>query len=99
MASLKLASETVESTATMRGVTIRHEAAQVLAVVERMRSLFPPASESAERLQATIGRIGAIAEAARTALTPADERAILQGLRAEIVHANALVRTRVGDAP
>jgi hypothetical protein len=71
----ELAPETADSTVTMKGMTVQNEAAEVLAVVERACSFFPPASEPAKQLQAAAVRVRAIAEAAAMALTPATERA------------------------
>jgi hypothetical protein len=79
-------------------VNIQQEAAEVLAVLQRAESLFPPASEPAKQLQAAVVRIRAIKES-EAALTPATERAMLQGLRAEVLQTNALVAAVGEDAP
>jgi mannose-6-phosphate isomerase class I len=93
-----LASETAGSTVRMKGMTVQHEAAEVLAVVQRACSFFPPASEPAKQLQAAVVRIRAIKESEAIALTPATERAMLQGLRAEVLQTSALVAAVGEDA-
>jgi hypothetical protein len=82
----------------MKGMTVQHEAAEVLAVVQRACSFFPPASEPAKQLQAAVVRIRAIKESEAIALTPATERAMLQGLRAEVLQTSALVAAVGEDA-
>jgi hypothetical protein len=83
----------------MKRMTVQHEAAEVLAVVQRACWFFPPTSEPAKQLQAAVVRIRAIKGSAAIALTPAAERAMLQGLRAEVVQTNALVAAVAEDAP
>ena len=95
----ELAPETADSRVTIKGMTVQNEAAEVLAVVERACSFFPPGSEPAKQLQAAAVRVRAIAEAATMALTPATERAMLQGLRTEVLQTSALVAAVGEDAP
>lgn len=95
----ELASEMAGSTVRMKGMTVQPEATQVLAVVQRACSFFPPGSEPAKQLQAAVVRTRAVQESEAIGLTPATERAMLQGLRAEILQTNALVAAVEEDSP
>lgn len=72
-------------------MNIQQEAAEVLAVLQRAESLFPPASTPAHQLRAAVVRIRVIAQTIAGAAAPFAERAILQELQFEIRRANALV--------